>query len=253
MALTLKGRFDGKKILITGGTSGIGKATAERILAEGGKVIITGTNQEKLDSFQKEHADAQTLANDAGDPQAAKELGEFVKTQFGHVDAIFLNAGFGNFVPHNEVSAEEFDKQFAVNVRGPILHARELSGLLNDGGSILITASVAQYLGMEGGIVYNSTKGAVRTVVRVLAAELAPRNVRVNAISPGPIETSFFKRADMAEQDEKELTEQITQQVPLGRFGESEEVAAVATFLMSDDASYVTGSDYVVDGGMTKM
>ena len=151
------------------------------------------------------------------------------------------------------MTAEEFDREYAINVRGPLLHARALAPHLAEGGALLFNTSVARDLGMPGASIYASTKGAVRTLVRVLAAELAPAKVRVNAVSPGPIETSFFSRTGMAEEEIEGFAEQVLAGVPLGRFGEAREVAAVAAFLLSDDASYVTGAEYVVDGGMTQV
>ena len=245
-------RFQNKNILITGGSGGIGKATALQIAEEGGNVLITGTNQTKLDEVQSAHENIKAIKNDAGEPEAAESLADAVKEHFGKLDAAFLNAGFGKFTPHTEVSAELFDKQYNVNVRGPILHAKVLSPLVKDGGNLLVTTSVATYLGMDGGVLYNSTKGAMRTVVRVLANELAGRKIRVNAVAPGPIGTDFFDRTGMEEGDQKEMTESIEKMVPLGRFGNPEEVASVAVFLMSDAASYVTGAEFVVDGGMTQ-
>ncbi len=247
------GRFAGKNVLITGGSGGIGKATAERIVAEGGRVLITGTNREKLDAVKAKLPNVVILVNDAGDPAAAERLGEVVKSEFGELDAAFLNAGHGTFVPHSDVTADDFDRQFAVNVRGPILHVKAISSLLREGGSVVFNASVARNLGLSGGVIYNSTKGALRTVTRVLAHELAGRKIRVNAVSPGPIGSDFFDRTGMPQEELQQFSEQILSAVPLARFGEPKEVAAVAAFLLSDDSSYVTGSEYVVDGGMSEV
>ena len=178
------GRFTGKNVLITGGSGGIGKATAERIVAEGGRVLITGTNGDKLGAVKAKLPNVVALMNDAADPAAAEQLGEAVKSQFGKLDAAFLNAGYAKFVPHTDVTADDYDHQFAVNVRGPILQAKAISSLLREGGSIVINVSVARNIGLPGGIIYNSTKGALRTVTRVLALEMAGRKIRVNAVSP---------------------------------------------------------------------
>ena len=248
---TPAGRFASKNVLVTGGSSGIGRATAERIAAEGGRVLVTGTNSEKLAAVKSTSPTVVTLVNDAADPNAAKQLGEAVKSEFGELDGAFLNAGYAKFVSHTDVTASEFDHQFAVNVRGPILHAKAISPLMREGSSIVINASVARSIGLPGGVIYNSTKGAMRTVARVLALELADRRIRVNAVSPGPIGSDFFDRTGMPQEQIDQFVQEILTVVPLGRVGEPNEVAAVATFLLSDDASYVTGSEYVVDGGMT--
>lgn len=245
-------RFNNKQFVITGGSGGIGRATALRIAQEGGRVLVTGTNSDKLKSVA-EHANIIAVVDDAGSPAAGKRLGELVAEKMSHVDGVFLNAGFGIFTPHTEVTAEQYDHQYAVNVRGPILQARYLSPLIRDGGTLLMNTSVAQNLGLDGGIIYNSTKGSLRTVVRVLAKELSGRQVRVNAVSPGPIGTDFFDRTGTPQEQVQQMAEMIQAQVPLGRFGTSEEVAAVACFLLSDEASFVTGSEYVVDGGMTQI
>ena len=251
MPRTFPGRFDGRSFVITGGSGGIGRATAARVVAEGGRALVTGTNADKLKAAAEAIPGLLTLRNDAADPDAAEALGEKAKAEFGALDGVFLNAGYGEFAPLGEITAAQFDRQYAVNVRGVILHAKALAPLVKDGGCVLVTGSVAKWLGMEGSALYNSTKGATRTVSRVLAKELAGRGVRVNELSPGPIGTDFFERAGMAGEEADAMTEGIRSMVPLGRFGTPEEVAAVACFLLSDDASYVTGSDYVVDGGMT--
>jgi NAD(P)-dependent dehydrogenase (short-subunit alcohol dehydrogenase family) len=245
-------RFAGKNVVITGGSSGIGLATAQRIAAEGGRVLITGTNQRRLDEARAALPDGTVaVANDAGDPAAADALATAVVESFGRIDGLFLNAGFGGFGANDQVQAADFDRMSDVNVRGPVLQLARLIPLLNEGGSVVVTASVSPYLGQAQAAVYAATKGAVTAIARSWAADLAPRNIRVNSIAPGPIATNFAEGLNLSDEQKQAFAETILKQVPLGRFGTSEEVAAVACFLLSDDASYVTGSQYMVDGGMT--
>ncbi|MDY7105474.1 MAG: SDR family oxidoreductase [Actinomycetota bacterium] len=244
-------RFEKARIVITGGTGGIGLATAERLVAEGADVLVTGRDPERLAGVGA-RAGITAVANDAADPDAADALRDAVEVTFGGtVDGLFLNAGLGAFQPLDAVDATELDRQYRVNVRGPLLQLRALSPLLADGASVLLNTSVLNDLGMPGSAVYAATKGAVRSAMNVLANELGARGIRVNAISPGPIDTGFMAATGLAPDEVDGFVAQVVPRVPLGRMGRPEEVAAAAAFLPSNDASYVTGSELVVSGGIS--
>ena len=245
--------FSDKRFLITGGTSGFGLEAAKIISAQGGHVAVTGMSEDHLQDARQALPDsALVLKNDASDPAAAKELAKAVRDKFEKLDGVWLNAGYGKFGPNDENDAEFFDRMMNTNVRGPVLQMAELIGDIADGGAVLLTSSVAPYLGQAQGAVYAATKAACLALARSWSSALADRKIRVNSVAPGPIDTNFMEGMGLSDEEKDQFMEQIQDQVPLGRFGESREVAEVALFLLSDRASYVTGSEYFVDGGMTK-
>jgi NAD(P)-dependent dehydrogenase (short-subunit alcohol dehydrogenase family) len=230
----------------------LGSQPARRVAEEGGRVAITGTSQKHLDEAAAAlPGEALVIRNDAADVAQAEKLAAQVRDQLGGVDGLFLNAGFGRFAPNENVDPDFYERMMAVNVRGPVMQMSALSQLVNEGGSVVLTASVSPYMGQAQGAIYAATKGAVTALARSWAADFASRNIRVNSIAPGPIATNFAEGMQLSEEEMQRFAEAILQKLALKRFGTAEEVAAVACFLLSDDASYVTGSQYFVDGGMT--
>ncbi|MDE4605675.1 SDR family oxidoreductase [Sinorhizobium meliloti] len=241
-------RFVGKNVLITGGTSGIGLAGGRRIVAEGGRVILTGMNEDRLEATRKEFGDkAAVVRNDAADPAASADLSDIVKSA-GGIDGLWLNAAFATLGPPEEIHAGDFDRMMATNVRGPMLQLAMLSPLLRPGTSIVLTSSSSTYEGASATSLYAATKGAVVAMARSWASAMAPRGIRVNVLVPGPIESNL--RSFLPDEARQEFERFVLNQVPLGRVGTADEAAAVALFLLSDDSSYVTGSQYAVDGGL---
>ncbi|UXS01307.1 SDR family oxidoreductase [Agrobacterium tumefaciens] len=241
------GRFSGKRILITGGTSGMGLVGARRIIAEGGTVLVTGLNEQRLKAAEREFADkAVVFRNDAAEPTATA-LAETVASA-GPLDGLWLNAAFATLGLPEEIDAEGFDAMMATNVRGPMLQLAALSPHLVSGASVLLTSSSSTYEGAAATALYAATKGAVVAMARSWASALAPRGIRVNTLVPGPIETNF--RSFLPDEARQGFEDFVVNQVPLGRAGSADEAAAVALFLLSSEASYVTGSQYAVDGGL---
>ena len=244
-------RFSDTHAVVTGGTSGIGRATALRLAEEGATVLVTGRDEARLAELGE--VDGITaVADDAADTATGERLRAAVDEHLGgRVDALFLNAGFGGFAPVGSTTQALVDDQHAVNVRGPLLQLAALDDTLADGGAVLFNTSIVNDVGMPNSAAYAATKGALRSAMKVAATELAGRGIRANAISPGPIDTGFFGNTNLDEQTVQGMAEQILSSVPLGRFGTAEEMAAAATFLLSDDASFVTGAELVADGGMS--
>ena len=241
-------RFENKRVLITGGTSGMGLAGAQRIVAEGGSVVVTGLNEVRIGEAQVALGEqGLVFASDAADPCAAAKLAEAVGA-VGGLDGLWLNAGFAALGVPEKADADAFDGLMATNVRGPVLQLAALSPLLNPGASVVVTSSSSAYEGAAATSLYAATKGALIALTRSWAMALAPRRIRVNVVVPGPIDTNF--RHFLPDEAKHGFEDFVIGQVPLGRAGTPEEAAAVALFLLSDDASYGTGSQYAVDGGL---
>lgn len=277
-------RLNEKVAVITGGNSGIGLATARAFVREGAKVAVFGRDQETLNLAVSELS---ALGTDRAETSAAESAGGFgsdngggtavaaetaigvrgdvtnaadldrlfaeVRERFGRIDILFVNAGIALPAPFDQTPEELFEKHFAVNVKGAYFTVQKALPLLKDGASVILTTSAGNQKGMPGMSAYLATKAAVRSFARTLSAELVGRGIRVNAISPGPIETPIFGRFDMPPERAQEMTQQITSMIPLGRFGASDEIAEAVVFLASPESSFVLGSEFVVDGGLSQL
>ena len=248
------GKLQNKIAVITGGTSGIGLATAKLFHSEGATVLITALDKETLDTAKKEFGTEFDIVQvDVSHVTEIESLYRHVKSKYGMLDILFANAGISQFLPTELVDEPFFDNHFNINVKGVYFTVAKSLPLMNQGGKIMVTSSAASIKGMSGLSVYSATKAAVRSFVRVWAAELAPRQINVNSISPGPVDTPIFAKMKMGEEQMKELSAFILNSVPLHRFGQPEEIAKVALFLASDDASFLTGADIMADGGFSQI
>ncbi len=243
-----------KVAVITGGNSGMGLTTAKYFLENGAQVVITGRRQKELDeAVASLGGGAVGIQGDVSNLADLDRLFGEVKERFGRVDVLFANAGLGQLAPIEHVTEEHFDREFNVNVKGVYFTIQKALPLMSDGGSIILNASVAASKGMGAFSVYSATKAAVRSFARTLTTDLKDRGIRVNTLSPGPIETPIFDKMGLSDEQKSEFGQGVTAMVPLGRFGTTDEIAKAAVFLASDDSSYVTGIELTVDGGLAQV
>jgi NAD(P)-dependent dehydrogenase (short-subunit alcohol dehydrogenase family) len=247
-------RLEGKVAVITGGNSGIGLATAQRFADEGAHVFITGRRQRELDAAVREIGKRATGVQ--GDVSSLADLDRLyatVRRDKGRLDVVFANAGVASLAPLGAITEEQFDTTFGINVKGLLFTVQKALPLLQDGGSIILNASIVASKGLEAFSVYSATKAAVRSFARCWTVDLRGRRIRVNAISPGPIDTPGYNTLGLSEQQLEDFKKNIVTTVPLGRMGSADEIAKAAVFLASDDSSYVTGIELFVDGGMAQI
>ena len=248
------GKLDGKVAVITGGSSGIGLATARRFVAEGAHVFIIGRRRAELDEAVTHIG--RNVTGVQGDVSHLADLDRLfatVKQQQGHLDVLFANAGVPAEAPLGSITEEQFDKAFNINVKGALVTVQKALPLMRDGGSIILNGSIAGYTGTEAFSVYSATKAAVRSFARSWTNDLKARKIRVNTLSPGPVDTPIFNSIGVTQDEVEKVKQGFAAQVPLGRMGRPEEIASVALFLASDDSSFVTGIDLTVDGGMAQV
>jgi NAD(P)-dependent dehydrogenase (short-subunit alcohol dehydrogenase family) len=247
-------RLDGKVAVVTGGNSGIGLASAKRLHEEGARVVITGRDPRTLDAAVSAiGAGTVALQSDVSKPEDIDRLFSIVESRLGKIDILFANAGIAKFAPYSASDVALFDDMFATNVRGVYFTLQKAIPHLNDGASVILNTSVVASKGTENMGIYAATKAAVRSFARTAASELKARNIRVNAVAPGPIATPIFGRSGLTEEQVEGFKAGISSRVPLGRIGRPEEIASAVAFLSSDDASYITGVELNVDGGMANI
>ena len=244
-------KLEGKVAVITGGTTGIGQAAARLFHAEGARVFITGRSDKTLAEAKKQlPADIVSIKSDASRLVDIDALAETLKSKAGHIDVLFINAGIAKFMPVEAITPEIFDEMVNINFRGAFFTIQKLLPLLGKGSSVVLTTSIAADLGMASSSVYGATKAALSSLARTLSNELASRGIRVNEVSPGPIETPIYEKMGMPTEQTASFKDMIAGMVPVKRMGTADEVAKAALFLASDDSSYLLGSKIRIDGGM---
>jgi NAD(P)-dependent dehydrogenase (short-subunit alcohol dehydrogenase family) len=244
-------QLENKVAVITGGNSGIGYATAQEFIAKGAKVLITGRREEAV---EKAVVDLGGLADgfvaDQGKTKDAAALAKYVADKYGQIDVLFVNAGIGAFAPFPEITESQFDEVMNINFKGAFFTSQQLLPLIKDGGSLIYLSSVNANGGMPGSSIYGTSKAAMNSLARILARELAPRKIRVNAVNPGPVRTEIIAKQGLSLAEVDALYDNLAAQVPLQRVGGADEVAKLVAFLASDESRYITGAELNIDGGL---
>ena len=244
-------RLQGKRALITGGTSGIGLETARQFLEEGARVAITGKNPANLEAARRElGGGVLAIASDASDAAGQKAVAEAVREGFGGLDVLFVNAGGADLRPVEKWDEAGFDRLFAVNLKGPFFLIQALLPFFGNPSSIVLNTSVNAHIGMPNSSVYAASKAALQSLIRTLSGELVSRGIRVNAVSPGPINTPLYGKLGFSTETLQAVAQSIQSQVPVGRFGNPSEIAKAIVFLASDESPFAVGTEIMIDGGM---
>jgi len=247
------GKLEGKVAVVTGGNSGIGLATARRFVAEGAYVFVTGRRQAELDeAVASVGANVRGVRGDVSSLDDLDRLYRTVRDEKGRIDVLFANAGLGEFLPLGQITEAHFDKTFGVNVKGTLFTVQKALPLMRAGGSIILTGSTAGSQGSPGFSVYSATKAAIRNLARSWILDLKDTGIRVNVLSPGATSTPGLHGLAPDAEHDRQLTDFLTAQTPIGRIGSPEEIAAAAVFLASDESSFVHGAELFVDGGMAQ-
>jgi NAD(P)-dependent dehydrogenase (short-subunit alcohol dehydrogenase family) len=250
----MRNRFDGKTALVTGGNSGIGLATALAFAREGARVVITGRDPSTLEQARAQlGAGALAMRSDAGRVADASGLAETLGRQGIRLDAVFINAGVVRLGPLDAVEERIWDETFDTNVKGPYFLLKALAPLLNSGAAVVLNGSINAHIGMPSSSVYSASKAALISLARTLSAELLPRGVRVNVISPGPVQTPIFRDLGIPAERLAELGASILAQIPLKRLGRPEEIASAVLYLASPESAFIVGTELVIDGGMSQL
>jgi NAD(P)-dependent dehydrogenase (short-subunit alcohol dehydrogenase family) len=240
--------FNGKVAVVTGGTSGIGLATAREFAANGAKVILTGRKKTEVDKVAAE-LNATGVVCDQSNLIDIDQLVARVKTDHGSIDILFINAGIVLFSSIESATEEHFDRVMNINFKGSFFTLSKFIPIIKNGGSITILSSINATTGQSLCAVYSASKGALNSLLNVAVTELSPRGIRINAVSPGPVATNLLGPAGLDDHTVKDFASRTLQKIPVKRFGKPEEIAKLVAFLSGEDASYITGSNYVIDGG----
>lgn len=242
--------LENKTAIVTGGNSGIGYAAAAELVSRGAQVIVTGRNKEALAKAETE-LNVTGIVADQSDLKSIDNLVEEVKEKFGKIDIVFLNAGIASFSPLESAPEDHYDSIMNVNTKGVYFTVQKLLPVLNDGASIIFNTSINAHVGMPNSSVYAASKAAVLSFNKVFAVELASRKIRVNAVSPGPVETPLYGKLGLQKEEVEGFGTILGEKILLKRFAQSSEIAKTVAFLASDDSSFITGTEIVVDGGLT--